>query len=373
MLNKMKIVFLIDHIYLHGGIEKVLAEKANYFSEVLNYDVSILTTQQGNQPSCYSLNDKVKLIDISINYDRNKSYFHFSNLKKIVFHFIKRKKILKKINPDFVILTNYDFDFYWIPFIHKSSKKIKEFHSSQFSRKEEISSFVKKIVYKINCYIESKYDAIVVLNKDEQLFFKTTNTVVIPNPISIPNYQSKLDNKQVLAAGRIAPVKGFDRLIKIWQKVVEENPNWELHIYGEDYLNTQSKLEEQIKKRGLEKNIVFKGVSSNMTKTMLNYSLYLMTSYSESFSMVIIESFSVGVPVIAFNVPTGPRNLISNNIDGALIEDDNIEEYSENVNNLIKDKDKRIKMGVEAKKNSLNFANENIMARWSKLFNKLLS
>ena len=368
----MKIVFLIDHIYLHGGIEKVLAEKANYFSEILNYDVSILTTQQENLPSCYPLSNKIKLIDSSVNYNRDKSYFHFSNLKKIVFHFIKRRKILKKINPNFVILANYDFDFYWIPFIHKSSKKIKEFHNSQFSRKEEISSFVKKIVYKINCYIESKYDAIVVLNKDEQSFFKTTNTVVIPNPISIPDYKSKLDKKQVLAAGRIAPVKGFDRLIKIWKKVVEENPNWELHIYGEDYLKTQSKLEEQIKKIGLEKSILFKGISSNMTKTMLDYSMYLMTSYTESFSIVIVESFSVGIPVVAFNVPTGPRNLITNNVDGFLIENNNLDNFSKTVNNLIKDRDKRITMGVEAKKNSLNFASVNIMDKWSKLFTKLI-
>jgi glycosyltransferase involved in cell wall biosynthesis len=367
----MKIVFLIDHIYLHGGIEKVLAEKANYFVDVLKYEVTILTTQQDNKPSCYPLSDKVKLMDLGINYNRSKSYFHISNLKKIFYHFSNRRKFLKSINPDFVIVVNHDFDFYWIPFLHKTSKKIKEYHNSQYTRQEGLPSIKKKLLDKITRFVENKYDVLVVLNKDEQMFFKSSNTIVIPNPISIPTFQSKLDKKKVLAAGRISPVKGFDRLMEIWALVLTDYPAWELHIYGEDYLDTQSKLEEQIVKLGIEKNVSFRGVTKNITDTMLDYSLYLMTSYTESFSMVIVESLSIGLPVVAFDVPTGPRNLITNNVDGVLVENNDIESYSRIVSNLILDTSKRKIMGLEAKKNSLYFENANIMTKWSELLNKL--
>ena len=367
----MRVVFLIDHIYLHGGIEKVLAEKANYFVDILNYEITILTTQQHNNPSCYPLSNKVKLIDLGINYDRKKSYFHISNLKKITSHFYNRRKFLKSVNPDFVIVSNFDFDFYWIPFLHKTSKKIKEYHSSQYLREKGLSSFKKKFSNKITHFIENKYDAIVVLNKDEQAFYKSSNTIVIPNPISIPSIQSKLDKKQVLAAGRIAPVKGFDRLIEIWALVLTEHPAWELHIYGEDYFDTQSKLEEQIVKLGIEKNVSFRGVTKNMTVTMLDYSLYLMTSHTESFSMIILEALSVGLPTVAFDVPTGPRNLITNNINGVLVEDNDIEGYSGIIGNLLMNTSKRITMGIEAKKNSLTYSNVNIMTKWTELFHRL--
>jgi glycosyltransferase involved in cell wall biosynthesis len=367
----MKIVFSTDHIYLHGGIEKVLTEKANYFAEILHCEVTILTSQQQNKPSCYPLNDKVKLIDLAINYDRQKSYLNISNLKKITNHFRKRRRFLKDINPDFVLVSNNDFDFFWTPFIHKTSKKIKEYHSSQYTRQKAASSLKRRIINKFSDFIERKYDAIIVLNKDEQSFFKSANTFIIPNPISIPAFQAKLDKKQVLAAGRIAPVKGFERLIEAWSLVLNDHPDWELHIYGEDYLNTQSKLEEQVAKLGIEKNISFKGVTENMTDTMLDYSLYMMTSHTESFSMVIVEALSVGLPTVAFDVPTGPRNLIENNVNGILVDDNNIESYSKIVSHLILDTSKRKTMGIEARESSFHFLNKNIMVKWHELFHKL--
>ena len=65
----MKILYTTDQLFLHGGIEKVLSQKANYFAEVLGYEVFILTTNQnGNQP-CYQLSDKINIQDLDINLD----------------------------------------------------------------------------------------------------------------------------------------------------------------------------------------------------------------------------------------------------------------------------------------------------------------
>src|SRR5690554_6663225 len=123
----MKILFSTDQTYLHGGIEKVMAEKANYFADVLGYDVTILTTEQNDQPAQYPLSKAVKQADLGVNYNRIKSYFSFQNIRKLPLHFYRQQKALHQINPDIVIVCNYAFDFYWYPFIHKSSKKIKEF------------------------------------------------------------------------------------------------------------------------------------------------------------------------------------------------------------------------------------------------------
>ena len=128
----MKVMFSSDHTYLHGGIEKVMAGKANYFADILGYEVYILTTQQTNNQPCYALSNKIKLIDLDVRYKRDKSYFHPINLIKIPGHYARLKKVLKEIRPDVFIVCNFAFDFYWLPFIEKRIFKIKEFHSSRY-------------------------------------------------------------------------------------------------------------------------------------------------------------------------------------------------------------------------------------------------
>jgi glycosyltransferase involved in cell wall biosynthesis len=372
----MKIVFSTDQIYLHGGIEKVLAQKANYFADMLGYEVIILTSEQHCHPPCYPLSRKIHLLDIGVNYIRSQSYFSKHNLIKIPFHYKQLYKTIKELNPDIWIIVNASFDFYWIPFMRKEAPKCKEFHwSRSFESQNRLinHSFIKKIKYYLNDWIESKYDQLIVLNPDEQFFFKSKNTIVIPNSI-LDSLQlpAPLVNKQALAAGRIAPVKGFDKIIKSWELVVKKNPDWQLHIYGEDYLDTRRKLENQILELRLENNVSFKGVSADMTATMQDYSFYVMSSQTECFPMVLLEAMSCGIPCVSFDCPTGPRNIITDGKDGLLAEHDSVEELANKINYLIENPGIRKKMGGRARKNIKRFSAVIVMEQWQKLFGKLL-
>lgn len=367
----MKIIFTTDQIYLHGGIERVLATKVNYFADILGYDVTILTSEQkGNKPF-FKLSKTVKLIDMSINYNRSKSYFSFENLKKVPAHFFKMRKVLNSLNPDVIIVCNSAFDFYWLPYINNSSKKIKEYHASQFKRNETASSFKAKIFNPLLKKVESDYDALVVLNPDEKKFFKSDNTCVIPNPISLTNRKVDFRNKRVIAAGRIAPVKGFERLIEIWSEFSKNNPGWSLDIYGDNYLGTQEKLQKLIEAKDLNNSVFFKGTVDDITKTMCNYSVYLMTSHTECFPMVLLEALSVGLPIISFDVPTGPRNIITYNRDGFLIEDNDILSFVQKLTYLINFEEVRIQMSNTAKINAEKYSIDNVMFTWKSLFKNL--
>ena len=77
----MKIIFNTDQVYMYGGIEKVMATKVNYLASMPNMEVYIVTTEQGNRPSCYPLDTKIKLIDLGVNYNRTKSYFSIENMR----------------------------------------------------------------------------------------------------------------------------------------------------------------------------------------------------------------------------------------------------------------------------------------------------
>lgn len=368
----MKIIFSTDQIYLHGGIEKVLAEKANYFADVCDYEVILLTNGQKGKRPCYPLSSKIQLLDLGIDYNRKKSYFSWANLTKVPGHIYRLHRIFHKLQSDVVIVSNFGFDTYFVPFLYKKAKKIKEFHSSRYfesKQRGQENSFFKKKCHQLNDWVGTKYDYLVVLNQDEVSYYKSDNVVVIPNPVTIPKVTATLMNKKVVAAGRIAPVKGFEKLIQAWKSVHEVAPEWELHFYGEDYLDTQKQLEEIIKESHLEKVIFFKGSSSNMTETFMDYSIYAMSSQTECFPMVLLEALSVGLPIISFDCPNGPRNIITNGEDGLLVENQNIKDLAEKILDLIQKEDKRIVFGLMAKENSLRFSTPNVMQCWTNLLN----
>lgn len=367
----MKIIFNTDQIYKHGGVEKVMATKANYFANLPDTQVYIITTEQVGKDPRYNLDSRIHMLDLDIDYDRTKSYFSTSNLKKVYRHFRKQSALLRMINPQFVISPNYNFDHYWLPFIHRKSKKIKERHGSGFFAFEarKSASFFKRVKNYLNDWIDSKYDHIVVLNNDEKNYVSSNNAVVIPNPVEIPSEISKLENKKVLAAGRIAPVKGFDELITAWSKVNENSSGWELHIYGDDYLDTQKELEKLIKRLNLEDKVFFKESVPDLQKIMHSYSIYAMSSMSECFPMVLLEALSVGVPVVSYDCPNGPRHIITNDKDGFLTEYKNPQDLAGKLIHLINNDDLIKEFGRSAKINSARFSTLKIMSQWSDLLN----
>lgn len=369
----MKIIFSTDQIYLHGGLEKVMAQKANYFSEVLKYEVYILTTEQNQKPACYSLSPNIKLIDININYIRTKSYLTKDNLKKMFRHYRKWNQIMKSINPDVLIVCNQSFDMFWAPFQFYRVLKIREFHSSRcFDETVRAKGgFFQKTKFKITDFVESKFDKLILLNKDEQAFYKTKNTFVIPNPIGEQQLKAALVNKKAIAAGRIAAVKNFENLIDVWVLVVREEPDWELHIYGQGDREIISQLKSKIVSLGLEANIIIQNPTEDIIKTMLEYSIYIMTSHTECFPMVLLESLSVGLPVVSYDCPTGPRNIITDGKDGILVKNKNTKLLSEAVLVLIRNEKKRHEMGFLAKENSSKFSMDTVMEGWIDLFTQL--
>ncbi|SKB96008.1 Glycosyltransferase involved in cell wall bisynthesis [Soonwooa buanensis] len=367
----MKIVFNTDQIHLHGGIEKVMATKVNFWANLPDVEVFIVTTEQHNLPPRYPLDERVRLVDFGVNYDRGTSYFSFENLKKAWQHYKRQKQLFADLQPDVIISPNFNFDHYWLPFIKQKAKLIKERHGSRFyevTQRKNIS-FIKKLRFKINDWIEKKYDAIVVLNPDEASYVKTNNAVVIPNPVKISNLLADISAKKVVAAGRISPVKNFADLIKAWGFVYQEFPDWQLDIYGEDYLGTQTKLEQQIEEAGLQNVIHFKGSTENMLELMSQYSIYAMTSETECFPMVLLEALSIGLPIVSYDCPNGPRHIIDNGEDGILVKHKNVEALATELKTMMRNPAERQRIQKLAKHNYLHFTTTEVMKQWQTLLN----
>ncbi|MGO3182962.1 MAG: glycosyltransferase family 4 protein [Aequorivita sp.] len=368
----MKVLFNTGHIYLHGGIEKSITERANYFVKQPDYEVFILTTEQQNKAPRYQLDSNIKLIDLEINYNRKKSYLTFENFKKAIAHYRLQKKAILKIKPDVILSPNFNFDHYWLPFIKNGAVLIKERHNS-FYKPHSINkekSFIKRLKQKFDAWIDKKYDHIVVLNQDEKEFAKGSNAVLIPNGVEKSNLTAPLENKKVIGAGRLAPVKRFEELIVIWKAIHQKFPDWELHIYGEDYLNTTRQLNAQIKALDLQHRVFLKDSVNNLPEVMQDYSVLVMTSETECFPTVLLEALSVGLPIVSYDCPTGPRHIVSDKKDGFLVEYDNREKFVQALNTLIQNTELRKKMGSSAKQTVKRFEKEKVFKKWLDLFNQ---
>ncbi|UKM63955.1 glycosyltransferase family 4 protein [Flavobacteriaceae bacterium GSB9] len=372
----MKIVFIIDQLYLHGGIERVLSIKANYFSSIKENTVHIITTEQKQKEACYNFNSNIIFKDLGINYCREKSYFNPENLLKVPGHIFKLKKTLNKIKPDIAVVCSHSVDTYFVPFINKIIPKVKEFHYSKFieiDKRQNPSSRFKKWFIQFADYVETKYDALVVLNPDEASYYNSNNTKIIPNPLTFyPETVSKLDNPIAIAAGRIAPVKRYDVLIDIWALVHKTNKNWQLYIYGNGEENFIKNLQMKIDDLELTQHVFLKGPTNHIQEKMLHSSLFLMTSDNECFPLVLLEAQACGLPIISFDCPHGPRNIISDE-NGSLVNMKDLKVFSKEVLELMSNSNKRIQLGTNARNNANNYSVEKIMPLWKDMFKGLIN
>ena len=181
--DKLKILFCTNKLDVHGGIEKIVSQKINYLIKECKHNVVLLTHDQNNKKFIYDIDNKLVTKDLNINYIPNRSYYDFQNLIKIVQHFFKLKSAIKSIKPDLIVSVSFSPDQYFIPFINNNIPIIKELHSSgivvanNFVKGNYIVESLKSKLFNIF----SKYNSLVLLNKDELQYFDQSNTCIIPN------------------------------------------------------------------------------------------------------------------------------------------------------------------------------------------------
>ncbi|MBY0486843.1 MAG: glycosyltransferase [Flavobacteriaceae bacterium] len=360
-----KILILVDQLHSHGGIEKLVAIKANYWSVVFGYEVTILSTEQGAKPVLYNLSEEVTVCDLKINYNRIKSYFSFQNILKLLKNIVSVQRFVLKEKPDFIVVASHIPITYVVPFLFGGAKTIKEFHFTKFSR---TNSGLKD---KLLTYIESQYDFLVVLSEEERGFYFSTNTVVIANPIedSTVTFDVSSVKKEniAIAVGRFAPVKQWEKLIEIWSTFHHLNSTWKLHIFGEIGNDYYEKLATLVKEKNLQEQVLFKGQSNAIHEELAKAKVLLMTSEQECFPMVILEANAVGVPVISFDCPTGPRNIIHNYKDGILVAYDDNASFVKELITFASDKNLQLELSANAERNAKHYAIASIMQQWNEL------
>lgn len=361
----MKILYIVPKINDEGGVARVLSVKANYLAEKLGYDVHILTQNRGNLSLFYFFNTKIKLHDIPL--IGNRLYFFFQYVKGL-------KTAVKFINPDIIVVCDNGLKAYTIPLILKTKRPIVfECHGSKFIEDKKGSNlfFFTKLKLFFKEYTARKFTKFIALSPESLKEWKVENGIILPNPLWFStNDFSDLKSKKILVIARHSYEKGLDRILKIWEKVVENYPDWRLEIYGKSDKNQEFKRMSNA--LGVDKKVVFFEPVHNITEKYLEASIVAMTSRTEGFPMVLLEAMAMGLPCIAYDCPVGPSSVITNNVDGYLIENGNEEQFVKKLSALMGNKDLRKKLGQNGKESVLRFDIDTIMNQWKTLFEDLV-
>ena len=376
-----KIMYIIDIFTKFGGVERVLIDKMNYFVKH-NYQVILVTYQQGDHPMAFKLDEHVKHIDTN---NRFVTLYRYRGIRK----YIERIRMLKSFKdnlqqvvdiekPNYIITTTYlHYCYNTIPKIKTNAKLLIESHISSAIYKYEKRTIWGKILnYFEYCNLKKqieKFDVLVTLTQgDAEEWSRVANKIkVIPNlvtyyPIELPPKQTK---HRIISVGRLHNQKGYDMLIKAFSLISSRCLEWNVELFGEGDLRNY--LNSKIIEYGLENRIRINNPSSNIYREYLNSDFFVMSSRYEGLPLVLIEAMSCGIPCVSFRCKYGPEDIITTNHDGILVENGNVNDLADKILWMCNHEKERIEMGNEARITAKKYCEEEIMPLWEELFSTL--
>jgi glycosyltransferase involved in cell wall biosynthesis len=224
-----------------------------------------------------------------------------------------------------------------------------------------------------------RIDALVSLTERTNDWFADSLGNAAPELVAIPNAvpdgyrpRSDLESKVIVLAARMTPEKQLDHAIRAFHEVAADFPDWQLRIFGDG--PQEVRLRRLIEGLGLHLRVELVGRSAQMEEEWAKASLCLLPSRNEAFPLVLLEVFAAGVPVVAYDIVTGPAEIIRHDVDGLLVPPGDIESLSLAMARLMRDDDTRHAFGKAAREGVYErFSGELITARWEELFEQLLA
>ena len=369
----------------YGGIEKSVINLANLLSDC--YQVEIISTYKIEDVPAFDINPNVSVKYLITKYKPNRDEWKDSikrirpikfikeTYKALVVLINRRRKTtaaMKSCDSDIIISTRDLFNKWLGMYGKKNSYKIAWEHNHHHNDYK----YANKVVE--SC---KNIDTLVLVSDNLRNFYKKEmknknykcKCVFIPNMLDmIPDSVSTLDDTRIISVGRLSREKGFVDLVDVYKEYKDKNPNtkWYLDIVGNG--SERNKIADKIYTYGLNKDITMHGYlkKKELNELFHESSIYLMTSYTESFGIVLIEAMSHGIPCIAFTSAEGANDLIIDGYNGYLIPNRDYNLMIEKLEELANNKEKRLELGKNARSFSLKYSSDNIKKEWLDLLKK---
>lgn len=339
-MDRRRLCLVIPSL-VSGGMEKVISDLANYFSQKEDIETHLICLVK--REKFFTLNNKVIF---------HEPVFVFNTDRRVIdqfktLFFIRKK--LKEIKPESVLSFGETYNSFVI--LATLLLKCKVFVSDRSKPDKKWGLFherLRRILYKRTFGIVSQ------TSFSEGFLIKETgqkNIKVIPNPIDITRFPLLPRENIILSVGRLIPTKNFSLLIEIFSKV--NTNDFTLWIVGEGPL--RSELEKRAIELNVSDKVILWGNQKNVEWYYSKAKIFAFTSISEGFPNAILEAMAAGLPAISFDCVAGPSDLIEDNVTGFLIPANKTDHYQEKLQKLIDEEELRNTFGTNARNKSLEF------------------
>jgi glycosyltransferase involved in cell wall biosynthesis len=225
--------------------------------------------------------------------------------------------------------------------------------------------------------VVSGLDALVSLTaadaEDYRARFPTASALLtsVPNASPLPRAATvpPLEAPVVVSIGRLEHRKGMHRVVDAFAPLADRHPAWRLDIHGTG--PERDRLREQIGGLGLDGRVSLRGQTHDVAGVLDAASVFAMGSLHEGFPMVLLEAFSRGVPVVAYDCPRGPAEIIRDGVNGRLVPDGDQDAFTAALDELVADPARRRALGTQALADVEAYSPAAVAARWTALFAEL--
>ena len=355
--------FFSGDITRSGGTERVAVMIANELVKTRQMKIEFLSLVEQSKMPFYHIDDQIERYTLGQEW-KNPGPGYLSYLPKL-------KKYLREHSIDIIIDIDIVLDCLSIPTAKATHTKVITWE--HFNCNFELSVFYRRLIAK---YAAKHSDYIVTLtNRDARCFGeklgRTEKIGTIYNPmITEGAFTQKAPRENwIVTAGRLVYQKGIEYLSQVTVPVLQKHPDWKWIILGEG--SDRTILEDTIKQYHLEDRLVLKGQVKDIEEYLRKAKLYVMTSRYEGLPMTLLEAMTYEVPIISFDIDTGPDEIIHDGVNGFLIPPFQCEQMVEKIDMLIEDEELRSQFEKKSKSEIVKFRIENIIPKWTKLISEI--
>ena len=354
-----KYLFIVPSLS-KGGAEKVVSILSNNLIKK-GREVVIITHFSTNQD--YYVDKNIKVICLSNLME--KEYRKKISILYLIKLLFQLRKTIHKEKPDYIL-----------PFLATTCIRT--------SIALTLSKYKRKIIHTVRNnpeiypqnkllklyrnYLINKSCKTIVQNNEQKKYFGLKNAkkiFILNNPVDskIFDIQRKKEsnNIEIIGVGRLEPQKNFLLLINAFNRAYKKIPNTniKLSIYGDGSLKEQ--LQSEIKKLNLTNQVCLKGRKNDYSQIYGNADIFVLSSNAEGMPNALLEAMGAGLSCISTDCPTGPKDIIANNIDGIITPVGDDEKLALEIERLVINEELRKKISINAKNKILsNYTEEKI-------------
>lgn len=362
----INVCFLIGGFEGRGGIGRVTSTIINSLAKEDNIEITTVSFLKEKEYN-YELDKKVK----------KKYLFEYqTSMTKAILKkraSAKLKTVLRENDIEIIIACGILF--YPLAYLATIGTNIKTAFVEHTNPETGHDFKCQKITRRLSALLSKR---VIVISDSARKWYLQKNIspkkiTLIYNGIPQETYSTKnynTESKKIISVGRLSYQKNFTGLIDVAEMVLKKNPEWIWDIYGDG--EEEKKLKEIIAQKALEKNLRLRGTSNQILEKYRESAFVVMTSRYEGFPMTLIEAAANRLPMIAYDVKTGPNEIIKDGSNGFLVDFENKRLMAQKIEDLICSQEKRAFMSNNSFQSSKAFSIDLIKRQWMDLFHKMI-